>query len=62
MGLRLRQIRETKGLSLRELAERAGVTWAAINRIELCKAAPRYSTLEKLAAALGVSVRDLIEK
>ncbi|HEX7549711.1 MAG TPA: helix-turn-helix transcriptional regulator [Candidatus Methylomirabilis sp.] len=62
MGLRLRQIREKKGLSLRELAEKAGVDWTSINRIELGKANPRFETLEKLAKALGVSTRDLIEK
>ena len=62
MGLRLRQMREKKGLSLRELADRAGVNWTAINRIELGKATPRFTTLEKLAKALGISVRDLIEK
>ncbi len=62
MGLRLRQIREKKGLSLRTLAEKAGVDWSAINRIELGKATPKLATLEKLAKALGVSTRDLIEK
>jgi transcriptional regulator with XRE-family HTH domain len=62
MGIRLRAIREKKGLSLRVLAEKAGVTFASINRIELGKASPRYATLEKLSKALGVSVRDLIEK
>lgn len=62
MGLRLRQIREKKGLSLRALAEKAGVDWSAINRIELGKTTPKFATLEKLAQGLGVSVRDLIEK
>ena len=62
MGLRLREIREKKGLSLRQLAEKAGVDWSAINRIELGKATPKLATLEKLAEALGVSLRTLIEK
>lgn len=60
--LRLRKLREAKGLSLRMLAERVGVDFTEINRIELGKVTPRLATLEKLAKALGVSVRDLIEK
>ena len=62
MGIRLRALREKKGMSLRALADKAGVTFASINRIELGKANPRFETLEKLAKALGVSTRDLIEK
>jgi len=62
MGIRLRALREKKGMSLRELADKAGVTFATINRIELGKTSPRFETLEKLAKALGVSSRDLIEK
>lgn len=46
---------------MRELAEKAGVDWSAINRIELGKANPRLDTLEKLAKALGVGLRDLME-
>ncbi len=62
MRLRLRHLREAKGMSLRTLADKAGVAFAAINRIELGKTTPRLETLERLAKALGVSVRDLIEK
>jgi transcriptional regulator with XRE-family HTH domain len=62
MGIRLRALREKKGLSLRALADKAGITFASINRIELGKTSPRFETLEKLAKALGVSTRDLIEK
>jgi transcriptional regulator with XRE-family HTH domain len=61
MGLRLRQLREKKGLSVRALAEKAGVDWSAINRIELGKTKPRLDTLERLAKALGVGLRDLLE-
>ena len=40
---------------------KAGVDWTAINRIELGKVNPRLDTLEKLAKALGVGLRDLME-
>ena len=47
---------------MRALGEKAGVDWSQINKIELGKVSPRLDTLERLAKALGVSVRDLIEK
>lgn len=59
MGLLLRQWRERRGLSLRELGERTGVSYVTIARIEAGTMSPTVTTLEKLAAALGVSVRDL---
>ena len=62
MGLRIRALRERKGLSLRELAKQAGVDFSTIHRIEKGDEMPRFGTMEKLAAALNVSVRDLIEK
>jgi len=61
MGLRLRRLREQQGLSVRGLASKARVDWSAINRIELGKVNPRLNTLEKLAKALGVGLRDLME-
>ena len=62
MGLRLRQVREKVGLSLRALAKKADVDFSTIYRIESGDTVPKFDTLEKLAKALGVSVRDLIEK
>ncbi len=62
MGLRLRLLREKRGLSVRALADLAGIGFSTVHRIETGKKKPRLETLEKLAKALGVSVRDLIEK
>ncbi len=56
----LRQIREARGLSLRALAEKAGLTYVALLRMELGQTDPRLGTLRKLAKALGVTVADLI--
>ncbi len=61
MGIRLRKIRDQKGLSLRQLAEKAGIDFSTIHRIEQRIESPRFATLEKLAKALGVKVRDLID-
>ena len=56
----LRQIREARGLSLRALGDKAGVTYVALLRIELGQTDPRLGTLRKLAKALNVTVADLI--
>lgn len=52
---RLRSARRDKRLSLRELSERARVDRATIHRIEHGDSGGSVSTLNKLAAALGVS-------
>jgi transcriptional regulator with XRE-family HTH domain len=60
--LRIRRLRERKGVSLRELARRAGVGAATLSRIESGEANPRLSTLLLLAEVLGVFVGELFEK
>ena len=47
--LKIRQLRERKGVSLRELARLAGVGAATLSRIESGEANPRLNTLEQLA-------------
>jgi len=59
MALLLRQWRERRGWSLRELGERSGVSYVTIANVEAGKLDPRLSTLERLARALGISVRTL---
>jgi transcriptional regulator with XRE-family HTH domain len=61
MAKRIRELRDKRGLSQRELAERSGVSREYIARIELGQHDPTISTLERLAAALGVRVRRLLE-
>lgn len=58
MGLLLRQWRDRRGWSLRELGERAGVSYVTIHKIEAGTLSPTVATLEKLAAALKIAVRD----
>jgi transcriptional regulator with XRE-family HTH domain len=55
----LRQWRTQRGLSLRALGARSGVSYVTIAKIEAGTMSPTVSTLEKLAAALGIDVRDL---
>lgn len=58
MDLRLRKWRTKRGLSLRQLAELAGVSFVTLYRIEAGKISPTVAMLERLAKALGISVRD----
>ncbi len=59
--IRLREWRERRLLSQRELAARAGVTQGSIARIERGHHRPRLSTVRKLAEALEVSPDELVD-
>ncbi len=58
-GRNLRAIRAFRGLEQRELAKLSGVDQASISMLENDRRRPRRSTVEKLAAALGVEVETL---
>jgi transcriptional regulator with XRE-family HTH domain len=61
MVVALEHIRRLRGLSQRELAEKAGVSPATVYELEVGKRpTPRPSTLRKLAEALEVEIADLI--
>jgi transcriptional regulator with XRE-family HTH domain len=60
IGDRLKNLRIRRALTQQELADRAGVSSNAINRIELNKAEPHMSTLRKLAKALEVDPTELV--
>ena len=59
VGKKIRRIRKEKGLSLVELAERAGITHPALSQIERDQYTPRPRTLICIALGLGVRVREL---
>ena len=56
----LRAIREARGYSLRTLAERCGMGYAHLFRIEAGETDPQLSTLRRLAKVLNVTVAELI--
>ena len=61
IGEQLRAWRAARGLSQVALAERAGVGNVLVARLELGQTDPRLSSLRKLAAALGVTVGELVD-
>ena len=60
-GQRLRQLRVERALTLRVLAERSGVSYDTINKLELGQRPARLSTIRKLADALGVEPKELMK-
>jgi transcriptional regulator with XRE-family HTH domain len=52
----LRELREARGISMRALAAKSGLSANALSMIERGKTSPSVSTLYKLADALGVAI------
>ncbi len=59
VGSRLRQERERRGMSLRELARRVGVSPSLVSQIELDRVNPSVSTLYALVSELGMTMSDV---
>lgn len=57
----VRAWREYLGLTQKEVAEKMGITRAALSHMESGEKKLRKTTLEKLAAALGVSIEQIRE-
>lgn len=61
VGKRIRERRHSRPLTLKQLANRTGLSVSLISQIELGKSAASMSTLHKLAAALGVPMTFFFE-
>jgi len=59
LGAMLRELRTQRGLSVRTLAARVGFSPSFISQIEADTASPSIASLEKIAAALGVTLGQL---
>jgi transcriptional regulator with XRE-family HTH domain len=62
IGPKIRELRRQKSLSLQQLAERSGVSAAAIHKIERNGMVPTIATLMKLAGALNRTVGWLVDE
>ena len=61
MAVKIKAIRERRGLTQEQLAEKAGIGRSYLARLETARQDPTLSTLEKIAKALGVKISKLIE-
>lgn len=60
-GKRLRELRASKGFTQEQLADAVGLTVESISNIERGVYGPKFDNLEKIAAVLKVTVRELFE-
>lgn len=62
LAVRLRKLRAERGLTLREVAERAdkGMSGQQVSRFELGRRLPSIDSLVQLARGLGVKCADII--
>lgn len=54
IGTKIRELRKARGLTQRELGEKAGIAEPTIRRYELGKLNPKFETVQKIAKALNV--------
>lgn len=60
-GLALRRLRARRNLTLKDLEEKAEVSYTQISRIENGNSLhPRFGTVQRLAEALGVTADDIL--
>jgi transcriptional regulator with XRE-family HTH domain len=59
LGERLRAIRVLRRLTLREVADAAGVSESFVSQLERGRSNASVATLQRLAAALGIEISDL---
>lgn len=61
LGKRLTVVRKKKGMTAEKLAYENGISKGYLSDIESGKKVPTVKMLARLAAALGVPVRDLFD-
>lgn len=59
-GATIKQLRETRGLTQTQLAEKIGVSAKAVSKWETAKGLPDITLIEPLSRALGVCVMELM--
>lgn len=60
-GMRLKELRDDRGLTQEKLAKLAGVSRAYLSRLEMGRHDPPLSRLRLLAKALKVKVSELVD-
>ncbi len=62
IGQRIRKIRKSEGITLNELASRAGITKSALSQIERGIITPSIITFKSILDALGITFSEFFEK
>ncbi len=62
IGVQMKRARERALLTQEELAVRAGIGTATLNRIEKDRVDPHFRTIRKIAKALGVDPSELVKE
>ena len=62
IGAKVARARSERGWSLAQLAQRAGISTAAVHKIEKSGMTPTIASLMKIAAALGKSVAHFVDE
>lgn len=62
MNLNLKQLRESRGLSQKELAKRLSVNQSAVSKWETGDGTPTYKNLIKLTVALNCTISELTKE
>ena len=60
VGTRVRELRTDRALSLRDLAERSGVSAPMLSQVERGSTSPTLAVAEKIADGLGLSLSQLL--
>ncbi len=60
IGEKIKTLRETNGLSQRELAEKASVSQGMISQIERGSKSPTIALAQQIADALGVRLDEML--
>ncbi|MDX6663670.1 MAG: hypothetical protein QOG09_1772 [Solirubrobacterales bacterium] len=60
VGSRVRALRDSMGLSLRELSERSGVSAPMLSQVERGETSPTLAIANRIAAGLGLTLSQLL--
>jgi XRE family transcriptional regulator, regulator of sulfur utilization len=60
VGIRVKALREAMGLSLRDLAERSGVSAPLLSQVERGESSPTLASAAKIAAGLELTLSQLL--
>jgi transcriptional regulator with XRE-family HTH domain len=59
LGPRIRALRQARNVTLRELAERAGVTESFLSQVERERTSPSIASVQRIARALDLTIAEL---